>query len=77
MVLPFAIPSTIQVTAVLEVPVTVPVNEAVAPELRLKADGARVTVTGELMFTVVVADLLVSAALVAITTWLPLVAGAV
>jgi hypothetical protein len=65
------------VTAVLVEPVTVAVNCCV-PFVRIDAEvGEIVTATGALTVTVADADLVVSAALVAFTVYVPAVAGAV
>ena len=66
-----------QVTAVLVVPVTVAVN-CCAPPVKIEADvGLIVTATGAVTVTVAVANLLVSATLVARTVNVPAVLGAV
>ncbi len=78
--LPPAVPSTVQATAVLPVPVTVAVMAALAPVERLIELGLTDTATEGLpegwTVTTVVADWVASASLVATMLWLP-AAGAV
>jgi hypothetical protein len=68
-----------QLTAVLELPVTVAVNCCEAPSCKDTELGATDTATGgaEVTVTVAVADLLLSATLVAVTVKVPAVLGAV
>ena len=65
------------VTAVLLVPVTVAVNCCVPPRLMLSTAGEIETATGPLTVTVAEADCVGSAALVAVTVYVPGVVGAV
>ena len=77
--LPPATPSTAQVTAVLLLPVTVAVRAAVAPAVTLAVPGLSDTATAAGTWTVTVAEanLVLSAALVALMVWLPAADGAV
>ena len=78
--LPPATPSTVQVTAVFDEPLTVAVTEAVPPAFRLIAlEGVNATPTPAAACTVTdaLALLLASTTLVAVTTSLPALAGAV
>ena len=78
--LPLAMPSTVQVTAVLVEPVTAAVKAWLPLAARLKVLGVRVTaMTGTGAATVMTEDalLVVSAALVARRVWLPAALGAV
>jgi hypothetical protein len=68
---------TDQVTAVFVVPVTVAVNCWVAPVSIVAESGLIEIETGAETVTVADADLVLSAALVAFTVYVPAVAGAV
>jgi hypothetical protein len=57
----------VQVTAVFEEPVTLAVNCCVWPATRVLVTGVTVTPTGGFSVTAALADLVVSAALVAVT----------
>ena len=78
--LPLAMPSTLQVTAVLVEPVTAAVKAWVPLAARLAELGVRLTATtGTGAATVMEAEALLeaSALLVALRVWLPAAAGAV
>ena len=76
--LPLAMPSTVQVTAVLVEPVTAEVKAWLPLAARLEALGVRVTaMTGAATVMTEEALLVVSAALVARRVWLPAALGAV
>jgi hypothetical protein len=60
-------PVAVQVTAVLLLPVTLAVNYCVPPVVREAVVGEMLTATGAVTVTVAEADLLVSAALVAVS----------
>ncbi len=79
MLLPLAIPSTDQLTAVLVEPDTEAVKAWVAPGARLAVPGLTATLTevGALTVTAAEALLVVSAWLLAATLWFPAEAGAV
>jgi len=68
---------TVHDTAVFAVPVTVAVNCCVEPIVKLTVVGAMVTRTAGFTVTVAWLDFDVSATLVALTWYVPVVAGAV
>ena len=70
-------PVAVQVTAVLVVPLTVAVNCCVPPVVSEAVVGLIATATGTVTVTVAEADFVVSATLVAVTVYVPAVAGAV
>ena len=76
--LPPAMPSTAQAKPVLVLPETVAVKVAEAPVASVRVVGLRATATGvgARMVRPAEADLVGSAALVAVRVWLPAVVGA-
>ena len=70
-------PVAVHVTAVFEVPVTVGVNCCVADVCKDAAVGLIEIPTMAVTVTVALADFVVSAALVAVTVYVPAVPGAV